>query len=229
MKLRTKTIAKAGTVSAFAAGMVMLLAPAASAVTSAPAQFTPTSGGSATPFSVTANNLTGVCTGSSLNGYFVTGYVARANPTTLTWDSAGPTDPAGGVAFPLIDSGHLPYVERPTSDPNAAGQGSVLPTGPLTWTDFTINDLPAGTYHAGLACTLTAAGVRTLDNFFDVIFTVTAAPADPGGFVWAVTPNPDVPEVPLAALLPLTAVGMAGVFALVHYRRRRHSQDALAV
>jgi hypothetical protein len=237
MKLRRKTLARVGIASAAVAGAALVTAPVAMAAASLNFALitNPTtgqkmnSGGSQDAWQVQASP-NGFCTGSSQNGYFVTGYVTdQSDPTSITFDATGNPVTASGVTFSLYDSSLSQYIERNTAPP-APGQqaGQVLPSGPMTWAAFDTSSLPPGTYHVGLACVFVSNGTRTLDKVFDTSVQFTADVADPGGFTWQTVPNPQVPEFPMTAVLPVSAAVVVAAGGYAIHRRRRTSVNTAA-
>lgn len=85
-------------------------------------------------------------------------------------------------------------------------------------------DLYPGTFDIGIACVsgaTSAGGDNTVDEYWNAQIVVTAS-SDADGFTWSIAaPSSSTPESPLAVGLPLSAVAIAGVSAVVLRRRRR--------
>jgi hypothetical protein len=170
------------------------------------------------------------CTGdTAINNYHVFTYVvpSTVDPGTLHFGNDGPDN--NPQAFPLVDDGGSPF----TAGATGVGTGQVLPVPftTLQWgnppTPFDASLIPPGTYNIGIAC---ANGAGVADKYWNVQETFTGDPTvftGPNAFAWTVVPAADLPESPVAVLLPLSAVGLLGVG--VFMLRRRRSQAVAAV
>jgi MYXO-CTERM domain-containing protein len=158
-----------------------------------------------------------------IQGYFVDSSIV-ADPSNLQWSAGVPTQ--GGNLLANV-SGAV-YSNEPTGPPTASGTGPIpQPITPFNWNNFGFSPTPSngtiypGTFNFGIACTLSAA-TATTEQFWNAQVTFVADSTDPNGFRWeVVSTNPPTPEAPLAIALPLSALALAGVGALVLRRRRR--------
>jgi hypothetical protein len=234
MRLR-KTLARVGLVSVALAGAGLAAAPVATAAgtlgfavitDSANTNLNKNSGGSQDQWQIRPYNTPSFCTGSSQTGYFVTGYITSEDPSTITFDAQGNPVTASGTTFSLFDAGTSPFIERNTAPPiPPSTQGQVQNSGPMSYSVFDTTTLPVGDYHVGLACVHVVSGTRTLDNFYDTRIHVALDASDPAGFSWQTVPNPQVPEFPMTAVLPISAGLVVAAGAFVLHRRRRSSVD----
>jgi hypothetical protein len=170
-------------------------------------------------------------------------------PTTLTFTQQAPgsffTNPAAYAsepptpAVPQADFQGNVWGGSTNPEPTAPTTGAVinLPEfafAPLFASDFAASesaavaagqDLFPGTWDLGIACT--APGSAAPTNYWNAQITLTAVPKgtgagqDPNGFTWSVVPTTQTPEIPFAVILPLSALGIAGVGAIVLRRKRR--------
>lgn len=221
--LRTKAARVVGMAVA-AGGLTLLAAPAAWAATSEtgsqivnPTTGTPLTGvqASSTPFQI-ALPSGAACSGDTTgSGYHIYGYLvpSTTDPASLTYNAVGPN---GGL--PLITPQGL------YSAKNTVPTTGEIPE-PTPSMSFGTNygafgtTLKAGTYNIGISC-VTSAGVA--DNFWNGQVTFAASTSDPNGYTYTVgSPAPSTPEAPFAVALPLSAVALVGVGALVLRRRRR--------
>jgi hypothetical protein len=141
------------------------------------------------------------CGGDSANdGYRVQSYMVGAgvDPSTLTFDLAGPIPATVGAGFrqPLFDTTGSPYV-------NAQTANATTPPGPgpiINIPDFNLGsvfvpgNIPAGAYNVGIACTLGPAGPTQMKEFWNTTMTFTANAGD--GFAnvdWSVGAVPAAP------------------------------------
>jgi len=169
------------------------------------------------------------CSGdTATNNYHIFTYVvpSTVDPATLHFGSSGPDN--NPQAFPLVDDGGSPFIAGNTG----IGTGQVLPVPftTLQWgnppTPFDSTLIPPGTYNIGIAC---ANGAGVNDKFWNVQETFTGDPTvftGTNAFSWTVVPASDVPEVPIAVLLPLSAVGLLGVGVFMLRRRRSEAPVA---
>jgi hypothetical protein len=193
-------------------------------------------GGSSTPWTFQLPSGA-ACSKDTFTGqYHVNGYLvpSTTDPATLSFNSSGPVDPKGGLAYPLVDNTGSPYVAAATA-PNT---GLVNQTPTLNYAIFSIDNahppgntnavLPAGTYNIGIACS-TNATTNNGDKFWNAQVTFTASASDPNGETWTVVPGTPVPESSLALALPLSGLAVLGTGAVVVYRRRRRTLEATTV
>ena len=199
--------------AAIAVASVGLLSSSASA---APGTITvtPSSGTSTTAFTAVPPSPS-FCPGdAATNGYRLNSFVVpiAVDPATLTYDSNGPVTNGTDNKYPLYDSTGTAFTN---STGLGIGAGLILSPPPFSWSVFD-GVLPAGNYHIGLACTLGGATV----TYFVADITLTASHSySPAG------PPPDVPEVPLNVLLPISAaVILGGGFVVA---RKRHQQTTV--
>jgi hypothetical protein len=151
-------------------------------------------GGSATAFRLQAP-VGAACSGDSAHGGFrVQSYIvpASVDPSSLTFDTLGPTSPATGARLrqPLYAAGSgSPWVSE-----NTAVKTGLLPEPPVF--DFawvTRGSIPAGRYNLGFACTKAAGTV--VDRYWNVQFDIASSTKDrPGGVVWHVVANTAVSD-----------------------------------
>jgi hypothetical protein len=193
----------------------------------------------------------GDCPGdTSTGGYQVWSYLTFDNgtngaaPTTLSLESSGGSftaAPAGYAsepptpAVPLADPNENPWGGPSDPEITAVQTGQVINLPIFAFSPFYTGDFAAsesaaasgqmdlfpGTWDLGIACT--APGSPTPTNYWNVQITFTAVPTsvDPNGYVWAVVPPVTTPEAPMAIILPLSALGVAGIGFLVLRRKRR--------
>jgi len=81
-------------------------------------------------------------------------------------------------------------------------------------------DLFPGVWDIGIAC-VKAGTNGAITNYWNAQIQLTTSTSDPSQFVWTVIPPATTPESPLAIGLPLSALGIAGIGAIVLRRRRR--------
>jgi len=151
---------------------------------------------------------------------------AAVDPAGLHFGSNGPDNNPN--SYPLVDDGGSPIIAINTAP--TTGQVLPVPYFTLQWgnppTPFDATLIPPGTYNIGIACA-TAQGA--VDKFWNVQEVFTGDPTVFSGanaFAWTVVPASDVPEVPVALLLPLSAIGLFGAGFVV--RRRRRSRVPVA-
>jgi hypothetical protein len=186
------------------------------------------SGGSATTWTITLP-AQAACSHDTASGFYhVESYIvpSTVDPSTLSFNSAGPTDPTSNqFDYPLYDTTGSAYANANTA-PNT---GQVVQIPSFNYAIFSINGsngnaltLPAGTYNVGIAC---ATNTGAEDKFWNVQETFTADGTDPNGEVWSVTPTSAVPESPMNIALPVSAaVVLLGGASIVVWRRRRSDE-----
>lgn len=188
-----------------------------------------TSGGASTKFTLALPQGASCSGDTAVNNYHIFTYVvpSTVDPGTLTYSGLGPSN--NSQAFPLVDDGGSPFIAGNTG----VGTGQVLPVPftTLQWgnppTPYDSSIIPPGTYNIGIAC---ADATGATDKYWNVQETFTGDPTaftGPNAFAWTVVPAADLPESPVAVLLPLSVVGLLGVG--VFMRRRRRSQAVAAV
>jgi hypothetical protein len=142
-----------------------------------------TSGGSHTSFSLKLPSGA-ACTGDGVAGYRVQSYMvpSSVDPSTLTFDANGPHPQATGANFrqPLFKTDTTPYV----NDAPNTGDAAIINIPNLTHSVWTINELPAGTYNLGIACTQPTPNQSQIDKFWVGTVTIVASGTDPNGFTW---------------------------------------------
>lgn len=134
------------------------------------------------------------CSGDGLAGYRVTSYMvpASVDPGTLTYDTDGPQPSGLGADFrqPLWKTDTNPY----TGQGPQTGDGKIINIPTFTVSVFTIDDVPAGDYKLGLACTKPAPDASATDKFWLGTITIVADGTDPNGFRWTSTAAPVDPS-----------------------------------
>lgn len=183
-RVRTALLA----LTAVAAVLPFLSTPTASAAGSLQGSLgmTPTSGTSATPF--TLNLPAGAaCAGDSANdGYNVTSYMvpASVDPSTLQFDPlTGPMPQGLGAAFrqPLYEVGSgSAFTGRQTANATTPpGPGPIIniPQFDLSSAGFAPGDIPAGAYNVGIACVLGGPDADQMHEFWNTTMTVTTNPS----------------------------------------------------
>jgi hypothetical protein len=134
-----------------------------------------------------------------------------ADPSTLTYDANGPVTTGTDNKYPLYLTTGTGYIN--TTD-LGIGDGLIINPPAFSWNVF-VGTLPAGDYHIGLACTL--AGVTK--SYFSADVTLTS------DLHYSPYLAPQVPEVPLNVLLPLSAAVILGGGFMV--ARKRHNATAV--
>ena len=190
-----------------------------------PAILTPASGNSGSRTGIMTPSPS-FCQGDSASGgYRINTFLVSdsIDPATLSYTGDGPVLPAGAPAGAIAYSLYGFVGQTTLQDINTAintGQVSNVPDiGFDVYTDADA-PLPPGNYKIGIACTLAADTTR----FWSTPITIAADTVNGGplNFTYApVTPPGDVPEAPLAILLPASALGLMGGAALMMRRRRR--------
>jgi hypothetical protein len=155
------------------------------------------------------------CPGDGVAGYRLNSFVTPVtnDPATLTYDSNGPI---GTNTYALVTAAGSPFVAA------LPGLGDGLVTGvpAFSWAPYAGAGLPAGNYFIGIACTLATAGVTNTVTYFSTTVTLGVD----GATYAVVSAPPDVPEVPLNVLLPISAAAILGAGFLVARKRHSHSQ-----
>ncbi len=104
---------------------------------------------------------------------------------TLAYNVIGPE---GDAQFALYTTADRPFTDQnllPNSEAGAPGIIAGLP--PFYFAKFPVGILPAGTYRAGIACTL----FRETATYWDTELVVTTSPDDePAQFVWSLVGSP---------------------------------------
>lgn len=170
---------------------------------------TPPTGTSSTAFTALPPSPS-FCPGDAVAGYRINSFVVPAakDPATLTYNGSGPVTTGTDNVYPLYDTTGTAFINATPG----LGDGLITGVPQFSWAVF-VGALPAGTYHIGLACTLN--GVTQTYYSTDVALTAAL-----GYSVVSVPPN--VPEVPLGILLPISAAAILGGGFLV--ARKRHNQ-----
>lgn len=213
MRMNLIRVVAGATIAAASIGLYAGAASAAAPGTPpvAPATMTPPSGTATSTFSLLPPPASKCPGDAATNGYRLQSYIAPAavDPATLTYDANGPT--AAG-SFPLYDVATSPFVNAVSL---GIGDGIISGIPQFSLGVFDGQGLlPAGDYNVGFACSLAGATV----TYWSTKITLSAALAySPAG------PPPDVPEVPLNVLLPLSSAAILGGGFLVARRRHRHS------
>jgi hypothetical protein len=198
-KLRRRTIARDLARAAALLSAVMLVLATWTAVTSGSSRasaaavagslsFTPTSGGSATQYSI-ALPSGAACSGDSAGAnYRVQTYMipGSADPAGLTFDGSGPIAVSGQTRTPLYSANGDPVVGALTGSaatPGGPGLISGLPT--LSFAVFLPGDVTTGTYNVGVACSVGGAGPSQLDKYWNAQLNATTDATDsPANFTW---------------------------------------------
>lgn len=151
------------------------------------------SGGSASEF-VLRLPAGSACSGDSANdGYQVQSYMvpSTVDPSSLTFDSQGPTPNGTGAALrlPLYDTQGSGYIDQLTDITTGFISGL-----PKFWFGIFGADgptvVPAGTYNVGIACTKGLASATQLDKYWNAQFTIAHSASDePAGLTWTVVNN----------------------------------------
>ncbi len=175
---------------------------------------TPPTGTSATSFTVLPPSAS-TCPGDAIAGYRLSSFVTPVanDPATLTYDNTGPV---GTNTYPLVDTLGTPFVNA-TSLSIGSGLITGIPT--FNWAAFAGAGLPAGNYYIGIACTLATAGVVNTVTYFSTTVTLGLD----GSTYAVVSVPPNVPEVPLGILLPISAAAILGAGFLVARKRHNHA------
>lgn len=186
---RAALLAVVATVSPFIGG-----APAAIAATNnGTATITPTTGTSATNFTLGLGANPG-CPGDSAGGnYRLQSFMIPASAdidSTLRFNANGPTAVGSEFRQPLFDATTNPYVNELTDQAlTPGGPGGISGLPQFNWgAVFDPGDVPAGSYKIGIACTLGAAGPTQLQSYWSKVITVTPTGVGLGGpaqFDWA--------------------------------------------
>jgi hypothetical protein len=135
-----------------------------------------TTGNATTSFNLVPPS-TAACSGDTATGqYRVNSYIvpASVDPSTLTWNSAGPVPVGQGATLrqPLFSATNSPLVNAAT----ALNTGAISAALGSPFSVSTFQDaggptfLPDGNYNVGLACTLAGAE----DKFWNVVLNFTA-------------------------------------------------------
>ena len=167
------------------------------------AQISPTSGTSATAF--TLNLPTGAaCTGDSANdGYQVTSYMVRGtvNPANLQFDpitGPNPLDTGANFSQPLSEVGSgSSFTARQTANADTpGGPGLIIGIPQFDLSLFTPGQIPAGAYNVGIACVLGAPDADQLHEFWNTKITVTTNPSGgPAQISYVQGAVPDAPSL----------------------------------
>ena len=189
------------------AGSVQILVPSGTPLAGQPLA----SGGSATAFALTPPSGS-TCTGdSATGGYRVQTYMVpvAVDPSTLTFDAAGPVPAASGAAYrqPMFSAVGSAFVNKTTAV--STGLLTGLPTFSFAWvgSDGTAF-LPAGTYNIGYACTKGTASATQLDKFWNMQLTIVADAQDsPSLLTWTV---PTVAPTTTSTTTAVTSTTAAG-------------------
>ena len=203
MHRKLKKVGSGVMAAAIAATVAPFLSiPAASAAGSPQGAVTlsPTSGDSTTNFSL--NLPVGAQCGEDSAGgdWRVTSFMvpASVDPTTLTFDPAGPTPAATGASFrqPLWNLGGDAYVGRSTANADTpGGPGPILAPGTFDFDPgYGPTDIPAGAYNIGIAC---IDETSAMQQFWSTTLTFSANAADPGtaDVSWSVGAVPAAPTL----------------------------------
>jgi hypothetical protein len=176
------------------------------------------------------------CTGDSLNDNFrAETFVVPADvaPGDLRFSVSGPEPFTGGTLedamWPLY-SNRSPFSAQLTQANASAGEpGTIGDLPPFAFTDFTVEQVPAGSYLVGVACTLPD---RTVDRYWDATLQIDEDPAVEGGAIrWVVSSGQPV-ELPEgsdssgSAWPVLVASGAAGIVLVALVVRRRASSTS---
>ncbi len=196
------------------------------------------SGGSQTVWTLKLPTGAACSADTAGNQYLIQSYLvdaaANPDPGLLTFNSEGPI--GTGTVFPLFDATGSPYISQATE--NTTGAIRNIPGFDLNI--FSIDarttprnpegtlTLPAGTYNLGIACSKPGpGGISAGDKFWNTKIVVSANGTDVNGETWQTQPFPQVPEIPLSILLPLSAAAVLGTGVLVS-KRKRSNRGALA-
>lgn len=200
---------------AAAASLVPILAASPAGAAPSPqnpgATISPSSGNSATSFSVNVP-AGATCPGDSANdGWRVTSYMvpASVNPSTLTFDSNGPIPNTFGTPGNTQADFRQPLYTATGGSPYTAGQtaNAATPPGPgpiiniPAFSFGAFGDVPSGfgiypgEYNVGIACIVPTPGGAAIDKYWNKTITVTNNPGDtgPAGIAWSVGTAPQPP------------------------------------
>jgi hypothetical protein len=197
------------------------------ATDTAPYSFSPTHGGSSTPFTIRLaevdiyNPRCGELRPPS-TVVFETSYIFPSStyPGYGYWDTF--RRPMGGFKINVAGGGFPFQSNLSPGDP-------YLTPPPLTFLD--VAGLTPGVYHVGItcaescfACVLPAGAVYVNSSqiSYDTVVTITEDLTDPNGFTWRVGADPpsEVPEAPFPVALSLSTIGL-GLGGLIWSRRRQ--------
>lgn len=183
-------------------------------------------GGSATVFTLRLPDDAS-CPGDSANDqYRVQSFIVPVADDlgALTYETI---KPEGDGRWALYDTDTRPVVHALTEPNNGGGQpGRIGGIPPFSFAVFPPGELPDGTYHIGIACSLFKETVR----HWATQLVLTAAPADePGRLRWRLAADSGTTEDdgwgPVLILVPTAAV--LAVVAIVVRGRRSPRSDAV--
>jgi hypothetical protein len=158
-------------------------------------------------------------------------------------NSAVPTGSIGQLTFPA-STGNFPvlggytgailftspagnqYQNQPTLPPNAGstqGTWGSDTQGPFSWANYVGDfgpglDLHNGTFNVGIACVVPSTGAIDNNQFWSLQVTFSGTNT---AFTWSSAPGPTTPEVPMAIILPLSAVAILLVGGVLFHRRKQ--------
>ena len=164
------------------------------------------SGASATDFSLRLPQGA-ACTGDSEHGlYRVQSFMVPdgVDPATLMFGATGPLPKGVGAQFrqPLFKTTSEPYVNAFTDVAREEnGPGVIINIPSFNLSVFSGDDLPAGSYVIGIACTKGPPAVTQLDKYWSTRFVVTAGAGASRERSWT------APDATLANSTDTTTVG----------------------
>jgi hypothetical protein len=210
-------------------GLAVLLGMPRAVAQDAPAigalELSVTSGDAATSFRVKLPSGA-ACPGDSANdGYRINSYMvpAAVDPRTVTYDGTGPIPNVygryGDFRQPLYDEFTSSFASAQTEEADAPGEpGRILDLPTFRFAVYGPGELPSGTYHLGITCTL----INEIVMIWDTEVEVTAS-AD--SLRWHVV-GADVghrrSDAPVALAAVLSATGLLTGYLLLRRRRRLH-------
>lgn len=181
----------------------------------APVTVTPPTGTGTTSFTVLPPQPS-FCPGdAATGGYRLNSFVTPVSndPATLTYNNG----PVGTNTYALVTPQGTPFVDASSL---GIGDGLIGGIPTFSWSAFAGAGLPAGNYYIGIACTLATAGVVNTVTYYSTTVTLGVD----GATYAVVSAPPDVPEVPLNVLLPISAAMILGAGFLVARKRHAHTQ-----
>lgn len=171
-----------------------------------------TEGGSAEAFTLKLP-AKAACTGDSASaGYRIHSYMVpdSVEPTTLTFNSKGPTPGGLGADFrqPLFTTGSSRYASILTAIAETAnGPGQIVGVPNFDFKVFVAGNVPEGKYNLGVMC-VDATGA--LDKYWNLVLEVTTDTADsPAQFTWKVAPI-ETPSTTTTTTSTTTSTTVAG-------------------
>ena len=171
------------------------------------------SGGRGTAFALALPHNAGCRGDSADDGYRVQSYMvpASVDPASLTFGSVGPLPRATGNVFrqPLYGVTSSPYVNEQTANVDVPGDiAAVISIPAFSLAVFSDDELPAGAYNVGVACTKGPAASTQIDRLWNAQLTVAAARSGTG-LTWT-APSANAPASRAVSQSDLTSVTSSG-------------------